>query len=383
MSDISPSDDDPATRLARFWRFLAEAEFGGYCPIYERIATAVSDDRDLIARLVGITAERKVEPVLCLAAVKYLAVGTPLDAIYRGEVEADPWPAFRAVLVERFAEVADLMRSRSIQTNEVGRTATTAPALAIAAATATASATASAGSDGAPAPSVHLVEVGPSAGLNLVPDRYRITYRRDGRPAGSLGPDGSPVQLDCDILGPTPRPLPDAIPAITGRVGLDLHPLDVADDDHVRWLEACLWPGLTDRLDRFRAAVATAREHRLDLRAGNATGLLPVALEEVPDGALPVVLATWALAYLTPDEREEVHAHLRAHAAAGRPLAAITAEYPSIAPWIPEPPRPAAIEDPRGASLLGLAVWTGGRPEPTVAVPLAWVQAHGRWIDWL
>lgn len=55
------------------------------------------------------------------------------------------------------------------------------------------------------------------------------------------GSDPDAPVLHCDALGPVP--LPERIPRIGWRAGLDLHPLDVTRDDDVRWLSCLLWPG--------------------------------------------------------------------------------------------------------------------------------------------
>lgn len=46
-------------------------------------------------------------------------------------------------------------------------------------------------------------------------------------------------------------PLPAGVPEVTWRAGLDLNPLDVADDDDVRWLERLIWPGEAGRVERY------------------------------------------------------------------------------------------------------------------------------------
>jgi len=361
---------DPSQRLADVWRLLAESEFRDYCPIYERIALAIADDADMIARLVGITDEKKIEPVLCLAAIKHLGSadpGGPLARAYAGGVgHVDPWPPFRALLVERFVEVAGIMRTRSIQTNEVGRASASTIALGVVAGL-------------LPAEQVHLVEIGPSAGLNLALDRFRIDYRRGDHTITS-GPVDAEVTLTCVLVGPTDPPIPPTIPPITGRRGVDPNPLDVGNDDHMQWLEACLWPGVEDRLMRFRSAVRLARLDPPQLVTGSAPDTIFDLLDATPSEAVPVVLSTWVLAYLAPDDRARTATAIARWATERqRPVAAITLEYPSIAPWIPAPPRPAPIDDPRGASLLGVGVWG---PDGHQGLPLAWVQAHGQWIDW-
>jgi len=77
---------------------------------------------------------QKIVPVLLLAAVKSLVdrePASPLGRIYAGG-PGDPWPAFRALLEQRFDEVAQLLRTRRTQTNEVGRASATLLALALA-----------------------------------------------------------------------------------------------------------------------------------------------------------------------------------------------------------------------------------------------------------
>ena len=43
------------------------------------------------------------------------------------------------------------------------------------------------------------------------------------------------------------------------RAGLDLNPLDVTDDEEMRWLELLVWPGQEHRLQTLRSAVEIAR----------------------------------------------------------------------------------------------------------------------------
>ena len=115
-------------------------------------------------------------------------------------------------------------------------------------------------------PEMALVEIGPSAGLNLLFDRYHASYS-DGRTSGS--PE-SPVQLTCEIVGDTAPPLPASDLRIVSREGIDLAPVDLDDDDGIAWLEACIWPDVPGRLDRFEAAVRIARTEPPVMRRGDA-----------------------------------------------------------------------------------------------------------------
>ena len=98
-----------------------------------------------------------------------------------------------------------------------------------------------------------LLEVGASAGLCLLPDRYGYDYGH--RQLAPASPD-APV-FPCRANPATP--LPVAHPRVVWRLGLDLHPVDVADAAHRAWLETLVWPEQSDRLHRLRGALAVAR----------------------------------------------------------------------------------------------------------------------------
>jgi hypothetical protein len=348
-------------RLSRQCRAFADKEGKGYSPLYEQLARRIAADDDLLAWLTQAADPRR-SPVNFFAAVHYLVRREPdgeLARIYSGE-PGDPWPAFRCFFDEHADEVADLLATRTIQTNEVGRSAVLVPAFCHVARR----------FDGRP---LALIEVGPSAGLNLLLDRYRIEYS-DGR---STGDRASDVRLRCDVVG-APPPLPDGLGLpIVSRVGIDLAPVDVRDPDAVAWLEACIWPDVPHRLERFRAAAARAAADPPTLVQGDALDVLPVVIAETPSDHVPVVYATWALAYFSPAGRSALRAAL-AEIGRQRELALVTAEYPQVTPWFPEPRAPTLTG--KAATLLGATMWNDGTEQ---AEPLAWTHAHGQWLDWL
>ena len=66
-----------------------------------------------------------------------------------------------------------------------------------------------------------LLDVGCSAGINLLCDRFRLDYG----PAGATGPVDAPVEIQCAVVGGSP-PIAPELPAITARIGLDHAPID-------------------------------------------------------------------------------------------------------------------------------------------------------------
>ncbi|MEO9874895.1 MAG: DUF2332 family protein [Anderseniella sp.] len=123
------------------------------------------------------------------------------------------------------------------QTNEVARSAILYPGLMqIAAET------------GLP---LSMYEIGCSAGLNLLPDRYG--YRLGEVRAGQAG---SPVMLAPDWLGAMPGGVD---PDIVSRRGCDRNVLDVTDAAHAERIVSYVWPDQEDRINRVMAALDLAR----------------------------------------------------------------------------------------------------------------------------
>ena len=193
-------------------------EARGRSPAYESLSAAVAAD-ELILEFLAALPRAKRQPNLLFAAARYLLDAPPtIDTL-------------QTLVRENGTELSHVMQTRRTQTNEPARCATLLPALAE-----------------LPGP-LALLEVGASAGLTLLFDRYSYDY--DGYRIAGCDPDAP--TLRCAVRGPVP--LPAQVPDITWRAGLDLNPLDVTREDDVRWLSCLVWPGESDRQDRLAAAV--------------------------------------------------------------------------------------------------------------------------------
>ena len=109
--------DQPEHGAAENYRRFAAYEARGRSPLYEQLANGVADDPELLAFLADLPQEKR-QPNLLLAAVRYLAGVQP------------GYEAFRAVVLDRRAEISATMLARRTQTNEPARCATLLPALA-------------------------------------------------------------------------------------------------------------------------------------------------------------------------------------------------------------------------------------------------------------
>lgn len=251
--------------------------------------------------------------------------------------EAALWAALGPALAE-----PGLLRwlDSAPQTNEVGRSAVlTAGLLALA--------------ERFPDP-VELLELGASAGLNLLLDRY-------GHDLGGVraGDPGSAVQLRPEWKG---RPPPDARVAVARRSGVDLRPVDPVRDGER--LLAYVWPDQARRLARLEAALAIAGEDPPRVDRGDAADWLEARLAEPrAPGAVRVVLHTIAFQYFPEGAKARIAAMLEGAGTAGAtPLAWLRCE-------------PEAGED---RITLRLRTWPGGEERV-----LALCHPHGAWVRWL
>src|SRR5205807_4887520 len=107
-----------------------------------------------------------------------------------------------------------------------------------------------------------------------------------------------------ELLGDAVPPIPDEMPAVASRIGIDLQPVDVGDVDAIAWLRACIWPEHGARLELFERAVEVARGDPPEIVRGEILETLPRHISAVPEGTPVCVFNTATLAYMNGDERE-------------------------------------------------------------------------------
>lgn len=361
--------------LRALFLVLAEQDFAGYCPIYEHIARSIAEDDEILSLITEHRPGSTRTAVLALGATHDLVLRDPdseLAAIYSGEHDDDPWPLFRTLVVDHASEIAVTMRARTTQTNEVGRSAN------LLAVYASISRRLTRHGDDRP---LAIVEIGPSAGLNLLADRFHVQYVVGGTVAATAGDPDSPVQLRCELRGATAFPGVAGMHSIASRSGLDPAPVDITDPDDARWLRACVWPGVPDRPERLAAAIDLARQDPPVLHQGDAVHDLGALLDSLPDDVFPIVTSTWVLAYLSRDARLQV-CEIIDRFGEGRDIAFVTGEAPNVTPWVPElsGAQLALGTDDGTPTVFGLRMWLDGRCHTSAA---ALCHPHGRWMAWL
>jgi hypothetical protein len=348
-----------ARTLAQAYRRFGEVDAAGTSPLYERVAIALSESGEALRAIEAVPARRR-HPTVILAALHDLALAGRAPALAAAYAAADGDAAGSAAidtLLRMTDSVVAIAVRRRTRANETGRCAVLYPAIAEAARRVGARA-------------VGLIDVGCSAGLNLIVDRVGITYSN----GQSLGDASSPVQMSASIVGDRPVAA-RTMPEVVVRVGVDLDPVDVTNADDARWLRACLWPDQPDQMARLEAEMALAATAPPMLLQGDAVEVLPDAFAHVPADALPVVTTTWALSRF-PLESRLRFLHRLDEAAASRAVAWASAEGVGVAPTIP------TLGDRRasGHSIIGLAVLDRSALRAE-AIGRCWSQ--GRLLAWL
>jgi hypothetical protein len=331
---VNPVGERPA---AEEYQEFGERQAGD-SPCFTAWALGVAGDPQVL-ELVQTLPRGKQQPNLVFAAARWHGA------------RPGPYDGLRTVLLERWDRVRATVLERATQTNEVGRCATMLPLLA-----------------GLPGP-LALLEVGCSAGLCLYPDRYSYRYTGAGGEVHLDPDDGpSPVLLGCEVRGRPP--LPTSLPSVVWRGGIDLNPLDVHDDDAMRWLQTLVWPEHEERRARLAAAVDLARAAAPPtLVRGDLLEELPALVEQVPPEATLVVFHSAVAAYLSDADRRrltETMADLRGHW--------VSNEGAGVLPHLADP---AEVEVPAG-SPAGVAPFLLALD----GTPVAWTHGHGGALVW-
>lgn len=231
--------------------------------------------------------------------------------------------------------------SEGVQTNEVGRSASLLGGyLELARA-------------GRP---LRVLEVGASAGLNLLFDRYRYTDA-----SGAFGPVDSPLVFTRPWFGGAPDLASPLV--VAERRGCDTDPIDVTLEQGRQRLRSFVWADQLDRLARLDAALEVAQVDPPAVDRADAAAWLDDQLEEPHADTCTVVAHSIMFQYLSEPGRAAMRASIEAAGARARPGAPLA--------WL-------RLEPGGDQAELRLTTWPGG----TTNV-LATSAYHGPPVVWL
>jgi hypothetical protein len=273
-------------------------------------------------------------PLRLLSGIHYLVLAEEAD-----------WTDISAVLRKYRDFLRDFVANQPIQTNEVQRSWFLAPCFAAVA-------------NEFEADEIDIIELGASAGLNLLWDAYRYRYRQ-----GNIGPEDAPLELEGEERRDVPSSLLARIPRVRSRVGIDNRPVDICSDEGLRLLRAFVWPDQRWRLELLDRAAKHARLRPAPVLKADFVEALPGLLHTRSRKTPTVVFETAALGYL---ERERAFELLRALDTAGDQgnLAMVSARDTAMGG--------------RSCYSLTLTIWPPGERRILCEADL-----HGAWLDWL
>jgi hypothetical protein len=257
--------------------------------------------------------------------------------------------------IDDAAIVADVIRRREVallpwldgppQTNEAGRSANFIAAMLWLA------------DKGLP-PRFQCLEIGSSAGINLMLDRYHYTLG-----GVEVGPEPGAMRFAPEWEGDPP---PARAIEIASTRGCDVAPVDLTDPGQALRLKAYIWPEHTVRFERMEAAVKEARKRAPDLVRMNAADFVEAELARPQEaGTTRMLMHSIVWQYVPADQQARVTAAMEAAGARATP------ERPLA--WV-------ALEANRVLHIHEMTVryWPGGE-EPALVTR---AHPHGAWIGW-
>ena len=267
-----------------------------------------------------------------------------LGAIYDGAEGIDDAAIVAAAIRTHEAELLPWLDGPP-QTNEAGRSANFIAAMLWLA------------DKGLP-PRFDCLEIGSSAGINLMLDRYH--YDLGGV---QVGPEPGAIRFQPEWQG---EPPPDLAFEIARTKGCDVAPVDLTDPDQALRLKAYIWPEHTVRFERMDAAIAEAKKSAPDLVRMNAADFIEAELAEPQEaGTTRVLMHSIVWQYVPEDQQRRVTAAMEAAGARATP------ERPLA--WV-------SLEANRVLHIHEMTVryWPGGEAPALVTR----AHPHGAWIGW-
>lgn len=294
-----PADEEQLSKLAQIFKRFSEETYIASSPLYAALSNAIAEDIDVL----GIASSARGRPVpnLLFAAVHYLlmsGVDSTLSSFYPSLTpdsapNSEAYPHFREFCLTHESAIRDLLSTRLVQTNEVGRCSYLLPAFSLIA-------------DENPGLPLSLVDIGASAGLHLLWDRYAYEYTDHA----INGDTTTPVRIVADVRGSNGPPIPTSFPPVAFRIGLDLNPVRLTDPGAALWLRALIWPEHESRAAQLKAAIGLAIDNPPSLIAGNALETLPAVLHRIPAESTLCIFHNYTLNQFSLEDRRRFDAIL-------------------------------------------------------------------------
>lgn len=259
--------------------------------IYHFLSKKIALDKDLLSLAFTANLSQPV-PNLFFAAVNFLLYRNPSHSLinfypnHSGNKfsQNGAFECFKLFCLNHSEQITQIMIRKLVQTNEVKRCALLMPAV-LEVAKANSSALA-------------LVDVGASTGLNLLMDQYFYQYT-DGP---TVGDGKSKLKIECALKSGSLDLT--FIPQIKERIGIDLNPIDLNDENEELWVLSLVWPDQLDRVERLKSAIQILKDKPVKFIKGDAVYKLKSVASELSPNLSLCIMHSFTLNQFTVEARE-------------------------------------------------------------------------------
>lgn len=286
--------------LSQRFQSFAVNECRGSSRLYEFLSTEIAGDIDLL-ELSSHCSPGQPVPNLLFASVHYLLLsGTQheLKSFYPS-VTDNPRPfegaffPFKDFCLRYREEIINLLQTRLVQTNEIRRCTYLYPSFCYI-------------YNKVNKP-LSLVEIGTSAGLQLLWDRYSYSYDTEN----VYGDPNSSVHLTAELRKGTAHVLSQTSLPIASKIGIDLHVIDLSNEDDYLWLKSLIWSEHKERLELFEQAAQLFNANPVHLIEGDGVSLLPEVVEQVPKDSTLCIFHTHVANQIPDDSKKRLLENIR------------------------------------------------------------------------
>jgi len=251
--------------LSEKFKNFAVLECKGSSQLYEYLSLKIAEDKDIL-ELASHSKEGQPVPNLLFGAVHYLLLKGKTHSLKefypsivdepRNDVD-ESYKYFKDFCEQNKNEIITILKTKLVQTNEVRRCSYLFPTFCYI-------------FDTIKKP-LALIEIGTSAGLQLLWDKYSYSYETNE----IYGDRNSEVHITSEIKGENSPFLQGSIPPVASRIGIDLNTIDLTNDEEYLWLKALIWTNHNQRRELFQKASGYVKDNPLTLIEGDGVELLP------------------------------------------------------------------------------------------------------------
>lgn len=243
--------------------------------IYIGLSENILKDVELL-NLSGNVRKGQLAPNIFFAAIQYLLLNGydhDLRKFYnvrqpQKSLQEDPFPYLKSFCKLYEKDLKALISTRLVQTNEVSRSANLPFCIIRSLWNEELS-------------SVHFIDVGASIGFNLFWDKYSYDYGGHGK----IFNKNSELKIKCELKNENKSFSVEGkkLPLVIERVGIDIDPPRINDQNSMRWIKSLIPPDDYKRHKLFDLAFTVAQQMKPKILAGDARVLFPQIISKYKD----------------------------------------------------------------------------------------------------